>query len=137
MTHKLSLSERPKPPSGEAVLADIDGCTDDDVVFRLPAPRHIGENDNGDMSMLSVEDSIVISPSTDLEKEEMDSEDRSETEVDNVYSKATKLIELHETLQKAPKQIENDFTKLEKLGAEVSESIVDLRKSAEAVFRKS
>lgn len=90
-----------------------------------------------DMSMLSVEDSLISAPSSESEKHEMNSEDRSETEVDNVYSKAMKLIELHGALQNAPNQMEEDFTKLEKLGTEVSKSIIDLRKSAEAVFLKS
>ena len=49
----------------------------------------------------------------------------------------TELIDLHSKLLEEPKQMQDKYEQLEKLGDEVSQSISELKSAAETVVKKS
>ncbi|XP_076436336.1 uncharacterized protein LOC143275896 [Babylonia areolata] len=123
------LPERPKPPTGQQMLADIAGADDNDVVFLtgqsidlsdLTPMTPDGGAEGGDRAL--TEASLAQAERRELAQ-------RS-------YHRTLELLEKVELLEESPGHLENRFTHLNDLGAEVSKIIKDLQESSSHLMQK-
>ena len=126
MHKNKALPERPKPPPFDEIIHDIEKCPDDDVVFSSYFPSGDVSND-GEKSMAMVESYL----------EDLSDNSSAETPEDEAYRQAVQFVKLQRKLENVPKQLEEQFKRLQELETEVSKSINELKESSEALKDKS
>ncbi|KAK7095241.1 uncharacterized protein [Littorina saxatilis] len=137
------LPERPKPPTGQQMLADIANADDNDVVFL-----------EGQALDLSGTTSALIWPVSQC-KEDLtpstpeggpEGADKALTEAmlkhaeareaaQRSYHKALELLQRVKTLEESPARLELQYTHLSDLGQEMSKVIKDLQESSSHVMQ--
>ncbi|KAK7502649.1 hypothetical protein BaRGS_00006224 [Batillaria attramentaria] len=124
------LPERPKPPTGEEMLADIAGADDTDVVFVTGQAVELADLTPGSPDSGSAEGGEKqLSQDAQTQAEKRESAQRA-------YHKAQEFLERVKTLQDAPATLEEQYTHLEELGKEMSKAISDLQESSNHFTKK-
>ncbi|KAL8562378.1 hypothetical protein ACOMHN_066092 [Nucella lapillus] len=121
----VRLPERPKPPTGQQMLADIAGADDNDVVFLTgqaldlsdltpTTPDAAGGAEGGDN---------FLTEASLAEAERRESAQHS-------YHCALELLENIAVLEKSPEQLVSQFAHLRDQGAQVTALIQQLQESS-------
>jgi hypothetical protein len=84
-------------------------------------------SNDGEKSMAMVESYL----------EDLSDNSSAETPEDEAYRQAVQFVKLQRKLENVPKQLEEEFKRLQELETEVSKSINELKESSEALKDKS
>ncbi|KAK7095240.1 uncharacterized protein [Littorina saxatilis] len=122
------LPERPKPPTGQQMLADIANADDNDVVFL--------EGQALDLSDLTPSTPEGGPEGADKAlTEAMLKHAEAREAAQRSYHKALELLQRVKTLEESPARLELQYTHLSDLGQEMSKVIKDLQESSSHVMQ--
>ncbi|KAK3588662.1 hypothetical protein CHS0354_033507 [Potamilus streckersoni] len=143
---KRKLPDRPKPPNLEQIVADLHRAEDDDMVFQIDkVPEEdgfsfstlnspSGGTNLSDLSASTLESQISLA-SIDNNSLGQSENDTFTQEMEKSYNQVKRLIQLYSVIKMEPEELNNKLTKLETLGEEITDSILDLRQAAEALTK--
>ncbi|KAL3871361.1 hypothetical protein ACJMK2_039368 [Sinanodonta woodiana] len=143
---KTKLPDRPKPPNLEQIVADLQRAEDDDMVFQTDkVPEDQGfsfstmKSPSGGTNLLDLSastlDSQISLASNDNTSLGQNENDTFTQEMEKSYNQVKRLIKLHSIIKMEPVELNSKLTKLETLGEDITDSILDLRQAAESITK--